>query len=546
MTESRREALKLALGSGAVLATGAIEPAQAFARAAPGAPAPVTWGKGPEGRRKADLGSGHYRNPIIPGDYPDPTVLKDGEDYYMTHSSFDAMPGLLIWHSRDLVNWAPLGCALDRPLGTVFACDLVKHDGRYFIYIPFMKAPWSQGLKDFANTYVIYSQSITGPWSDPVDLGIGGYIDPGHVVGEDGTRWLYLSGVSRVRLTPDGLATAGKVEHAYDGWHYPDDWIVDGYSLEGPKLFRRGDWFYLISAVGGTGGPPTGHMVIAARSRSASGPWENCPHNPIVRTVSDAEPWHSRGHATAVEGPGGQWYLVYHGYENGYRTLGRQTLLEPIAWTADGWPKALGGDLSRPLPMPPSRPTGEAPLRLSDDFAQSAIGTRWALHLDAAPDPTLAQSRDGMMWLRAKGDGPHNATMLTQQVGERAYQCEVTVDFDAGTEAGLLLYFSDRLFLGIGHDGQRMITYGGGRPGYWREPAPATQRIHLRVVNDHHIVTYFWSLDGKAWTRHAIRAEASGCHANAMQDLSSLRPALYAAGKGHARFRDYRFTAMAN
>jgi xylan 1,4-beta-xylosidase len=274
------------------------------------------------------------------------------------------------------------------------------------------------------------------------------------------------------------------------------------------------------------------------------GPWENCPHNPIVRTQHDAEPWHSRGHATAVEGPGGQWYLVYHGYENGYRTLGRQTLLEPIAWTADGWPRALGGDLSKPLPMPAARPVGE-PLLLSDNFSSSAIGTRWTLHLDASPDPALAQVRDGAMWLMAKGDGPHNATVLTQQLGDRGYQCDVTVEFDAGTEAGLLLFFSDRLFLGIGHDGQRMITYGGGRPGYWREPAPATQRIHLRVVNDHHIVTYYWSLDGKTWTRHAIRAEASGCHANAMQDLSSLRPALYAAGKGHARFSDYRFAALA-
>ena len=153
--------------------------------------------------------------------------------------------------------------------------------------------------------------------------------------------------------------------------------------------------------------------------------------------------------------------------------------------------------------------------------------------------------RGGALHLRAKGEGPHNATVLTQQMGQRAYEISVAIDLDAGAQGGLLLYFSDRLFLGLGHDGTRMITFGGGRPGYWREPAPATQRIHLRIVNDHHIVTYYWSIDGESWTRHAIRAEASGCHANTMQDLASLRPALYAAGQGEVRFRDYRFRVSA-
>src|SRR3546814_7355105 len=86
----------------------------------------------------------------------------------------------------------------------------------------------------------------------------------------------------------------------------------------------------MITAVGGTAGPPTGHMVIAARSKSIHGPWENCPANPLVRTRSAVEKWWSRGHATLVEGPAGDWWSVYHGYENGYWTLGRQALLDPV------------------------------------------------------------------------------------------------------------------------------------------------------------------------------------------------------------------------
>ena len=424
--ENRRDAIRLALGGAGALAlsggTGAVG-----ARANSPVPAVPQWRRDTEGRRRADLGNGTYRNPVLAGDWPDPTVLKDGEDYYLTHSAFDQSPGLLIWHSRDLVNWTPLCTALARPLGTVFACDLVKHEGRYYIYIPFMQALWSPALPSFANTYVIHADAITGPWSEPVDVGVGGYIDPGHVVGEDGHRYLFLSGVSRVRLSADGLRAEGPIEHAYNGWRYPDDWIVEGFSLEGPKLMRRGGWFYLFSAVGGTSGPATGHMVIVARSRSVHGPWENCPHNPMVRTRTVDEPWHSRGHATAVEGPGGQWYLVYHGYENGYHTLGRQTLLEPIEWTADGWPKALGGDLSRPLPF--VRAGTPAPLApQSDDFTKDSLGLRWTRLINGSPGEGGVKIGGGHMVLAAKGSGPQDATVVTQMVGERAYRIEATLE----------------------------------------------------------------------------------------------------------------------
>ena len=190
---------------------------------------------GIEGQRIADLGDGTYRNPVLSGDFPDPSVLRDGADYYLTTSSFDASPGLLIHHSRDLVNWAPLTFALPRPLTTVFAVDLVKHGGRYFIYIPFIPSPWAPEFGSAPRIFVISADRIEGPWSDPVDLGITGAIDPGHVVGEDGKRYLFLNGVRRVRLAGDGLATDGPVEHVYDGWRYPDDWVTEAYAPGGAQ-----------------------------------------------------------------------------------------------------------------------------------------------------------------------------------------------------------------------------------------------------------------------------------------------------------------------
>ena len=546
---SRRAAMKLALG-GVSMAPGAAralgDSLKSSTPLTPGLsdePAQHTWARGFEGQRKADLGDGDFLNPVLSGDYPDPSILRDGDDFYMTHSSFDAAPGLLIWHSRDLVNWRPLGPALAKPLGTVFAVDIAKHDGRYFIYIPFMKAEWSPPLASFANIYVIHAPSMSGPWSEPIDLGIGGLIDPGHVVGEDGQRYLFFNDGKRVRLTADGLKTAGRVETAYEAWRYPDDWITEAWSPEGPKLFRRGGFFYLVNAVGGTSGPATGHMIVVARSRSINGPWESCPHNPIQRTRSVAERWWSRGHATCVEGPGGRWFMVYHGYENGFQTLGRQTLLEPVEWTVDGWFRAAGGDLSQPL----AKPEGEAVIHgmpHSDAFAQSRMGQLWTLYASPPSESARVAVADGSLTLAAKGSGPHDCSPLTQQVGDRAYEVQVQLKLVGDAHGGLLLFFDDRLFLGMGIDGQRMTTYRGGKVSYWTEPAPAARQMYLRITNDRQIVTFHYSLDGRNWTRHAVRSEVSGYNANTVDNLLSLRPALFAAGGGKVIFRDFRYRAL--
>lgn len=323
-------------------------------------PAPA-WGRGIENQRRANLGNGTYRNPVMGGDYPDPTILRVGERYYMTFSSFESSPALVLFRSTNLVDWEPVGSACPAPWGSVFATDLVEHAGRYYMYIPFMPTSWSR--VDEPTIAVMWSDDIEGEWNGPFDTGLRGYIDPGHAVGEDGERYLFLNGVDRVRLSDDGLAADGEAERVYDGWRYPADWVVEAYSLEGPKHMVRDGWHYLVSAVGGTAGPATGHMIIVARSRSIHGPWQNMPANPLLRCTDAAQPWHSRGHGTLFEGPGGQWYVIYHAYERGAQGLGRQILLEPVDWTEDGWPAARGGDLADPLPLPGGG-TGVLPPRL--------------------------------------------------------------------------------------------------------------------------------------------------------------------------------------
>ncbi|MFM6854710.1 MAG: family 43 glycosylhydrolase [Sphingopyxis sp.] len=503
----------------------------------------MVWARGVEGQRRADLGNGTFLNPVFAGDHPDPSLLRVGDDYYLTFSSFDAYPGIMIWHSRDLVNWAPVGSALTRPIGSVWAPDLTAHNGRFYCYIPARTA-------DYKSIYVIHADRIGGPWSAPIDLGLNIHIDPCHVRDTDGTRWLFLSGGDRVRLSADGLSTAGPVEHVYDPWHYPTDWVVETFAPEGPKLTRRDGWWYMTTAVGGTAGPPTGHMVIMARSRSLAGPWQNDPANPIIRTQDAREKWWSRGHATPFEGPDGAWWMLYHGYENGYWTLGRQALLEPVTWGADGWLKPQGGDLSTPLAKPVDRGAQPHGMALSDDFSRDRLGESWAFYNPGPNERARVRRADGAMIMAAKGTSPTDCSPLCVLAGDQRYQFEVDVEVQGGADAGLLLFYNSRLYAGLGLNarGLTMHRYGLQRARgavLGADGAPA-QRLRLRVTNDRNIVTiHTRAPDDADWRKFDVQMEVSGYHHNVAYDFLSLRPALYCAGgSGQAVFRDFRYAAL--
>lgn len=504
------------------------------------------WARGLEGQRKADLGNGFFLNPIMPGDHPDPSILKDGDDYYMTFSSFDAYPGLVIWHSKDLVNWQPVTAALKTPIGSVWAPELAKHGNRYYLYIPTRHK--NQGLQGTGSIYAIWADDIRGPWSEPVDLG-NPRIDPGHAVGEDGKRYLFLSGGDRVQLADDGLSIVGEMEHVYDGWVYPEEWDVEAFAQEGPKITQHGEYYYMILAEGGTAGPATGHMVVVARSKSIHGPWENAPHNPIIRTLSPKEAWWSRGHATLVEGPAVdghvQWYMVYHAYENGYYNLGRQCLLEPIEWTDDGWFRAAGGDVSRPQPLPVANLAVTHGMALSDDFSQDKSGIQWGFY---DPQPQHGQRyrlEAGALVIRSVGSTPADCSPLTCVSGDRAYRFEVEVEAGEGATGGVLLFYSRRLYVGLGFNRDQLFMHRYGTERLMpMAPHMNGRRLFMRVTNRDHVVTIHTSADGQVWHKFGVQMEVSGYHHNVAFDFLSLRPGLYAAGEGEVRFRNFRYEAL--
>jgi xylan 1,4-beta-xylosidase len=502
------------------------------------------WAKGVENQRKADLGNGSYLNPVMPGDHPDPSILKDGDDYYMTFSSFDAYPGLVIWHSKDLVNWQPVTAALTTNIGSVWAPDLVRHAGRYYIYIPTRLK--DQGLLGVGSNYVIHADDIRGPWSEPIDLK-NPRIDPGHAVGEDGKRYLFVSGGDRVQLADDGLSIVSEMEHVYDGWQYPEEWDVEAFAQEGPKITRHGDYFYMVLAEGGTAGPATGHMVICARSKSIHGPWENAPHNPILRTQSPQEAWWSRGHATLVEGPGdGQWYMVYHAYEKGFYTLGRQMLLEPIEWTADGWFRMRDDSGSAAaIPMPVLNRAVPHGLALSDDFSRNKMGIQWGFYNPAPRATPRFAYCDGALVIKGIGSSPADCSPLTCVNGDRSYRFEVEVEIGEGATGGVLLFYSRRLYVGLGFNDDNFIMHRYGTERVLPRPVHAAgRRLFMRVTNREHVVTIHTSVDGQHWHKFGTQMEVSGYHHNVAFDFLSLRPGLYAVGGGEVAFRNFQYEAL--
>jgi beta-xylosidase len=467
--------------------------------------------------------------PLIAGDYPDPSVIRVGGDYYMTHSSFRYAPGLLIWHSTDFVHWVPVGHALSEYDGDVWAPDLVYHNGEFAIYYP------TNG-----STHVITAKRVEGPWSRPIDLHVGG-IDPGHVVGPDGTRYLHLSGGYAVPLTQDGLAVQGTPAKVFEAWPIPSDWRIEGVCLESPKLVRRGDYYYLLVAQGGTAGPATSHMVVAARSRSPLGPWEYSPYNPVIRTCSRAERWWSRGHGTLIELANGEWVIVHHGYLAGFHTLGRQTLVTPIEWTPDGWFRALPETAANAAPA--SRPS------LSDDFTGHALGWQWGCFDEA--DPTRYATGSGGLSIRAKGDSPADCAPLCCIPQDRAYSVEADLEIeDSEAVGGLFLFYNPKAYFGLMvKDGRIWQVNGDDRwpvadIGVSDDAASAPMRVSLKITNDRHEIDYASRLPKRDWLPAGGSTEASGYHHNVFGGFVSLRVALCAMGRGIVRVKRFVYNVL--
>ncbi|MHA6523599.1 glycoside hydrolase family 43 protein [Tessaracoccus sp. G1721] len=308
-----------------------------------------------------------HRNivPVMPGFWSDPTVCRTPDGYALAHSSFEYFPGAPVHRSTDLVEWEQVGNVVTRPeqadLTTggassgIYGSTLRHHDGKFWFITTNM-------VEIGSGQHLFTADSLEGPWSDPVRIPVVG-IDPDIAWDEDGTclvTWCgFPDGIQQVTVNP---ATGEVLDGPRPLWNG-----TGMRNPEGPHLYRVGGWWYLLIAEGGT---DRGHSVSVARGRSPLGPFEGNPANPILTHRSTDHPVQSTGHADLVEGPGGQWFAVYHGTRpHGgfpeFHVLGRETFLSPVEWV-DGWPVFVD-----PAEDYPARDHG-----VDDDFT-GALHARW-------------------------------------------------------------------------------------------------------------------------------------------------------------------------
>lgn len=347
-------------------------------------------------------GPDEYRNPIVAGFHPDPSITRVGNDYYLVNSTFSWVPGLPIFHSRDLVNWKQIGNAIDRP-GMVnfgkadlsrglFAPTIRHHDGIFYIVNTCFYC---------GGNFVVTAKDPAGPWSDPVWLpDLGGGIDPSLFFDDDGKVYIVNNDVP-----PDGkedypghraiwiqefdaksLKTLGPRTVLVSGGF--DISTKPGY-IEGPHLFKKDGFYYLTAAEGGTG---TMHAQMIWRSKSPTGPFTGFAGNPILTQRDLARdrsmPIEAAGHADLVETQNGDWWVVFLGirpYDSqGRFNTGRETFLLPVTWN-DGWPHILPH--GKPIPWVHAKPNLPAqpaaktpttgPMVIRDEFDGTVLAPYW-------------------------------------------------------------------------------------------------------------------------------------------------------------------------
>ena len=495
-----------------------------------------------------------YFNPVIEFDKPDVTVLREGEDYFLTgsHSTFPSLP---IYHSKDLVHWNLLYFAITDPDLKVWggAPDLVKVGDTYYLYL----------MNGRNGINVMTCKDIwKGDWTDPKPLHLGpvkkedwpeganvdhwdynlGFIDPGHVIGEDGKRYLFVSGGFMVQLSDDGLSVVTKPKKVYEPWPIPEEWAIEGYYIEAMSLFKRGDYFYLMAAQGGTFGPPTGHMAVSMRSKSVFGPWEHSPYNPIVHAKSPKDPWWCRGHATVLDDVEGNWHIIYHAEEKGFRNHGRKTLLEPIVWDENGWfhvPEGVNPEDELPMPAGTEVPNT---LQRSDAFEGPGLGLQWGVK-----DRDLYRKenwcfRDGGLALKAFGETLPEGMQLVQMTGDHEWEMSVEVYPETDACGGIGVYLCPECYVSLELCNGEMAVSRPARGGaYWRKQI-GKKAVKMKMTCREQMVTLRYE-DDEGWHRVQFDTEISTWCTDSFGAVPAT-PMIFSYGKNATLFKNAVYTTI--
>lgn len=406
----------------------------------------------------------YYTNPILKGFYPDPSICRVGDDYYLVNSSFEYYPGVPIFHSKDLINWQQIGHVLNRPSqlnldsvrasGGIYAPTIRYHNGTFYMITTLI------GTKEGGNFFVT-AKSPAGPWSEPQWLpkeATG--IDPSLFFDDDGK--VYYTGnkkpINQAQVTRYRQIWLQEVDlknRTFVGERsiiLEEGALYNAENAEAPHIYKKEGYYYLIIAEGGTF---ENHAVTIFRSKNITGPYESNKKNPILthRHLGLNYPITSTGHADLVDTKDGNWWMVLLGvrkYGGLHYNLGRETFLAKVDWQ-DGWPIVnLGDGKVLVKQLKPNLPSFNAQLEsLRDDFAADTLYHYWNFLRTPRTDFWSLQKRKGFLRLNLSKEEITNLVspaFIGRRQQDTSFQVETAIQFTPKKEnelAGLVLMMNN-------------------------------------------------------------------------------------------------------
>jgi len=441
------------------------------------------------------------QNPILPGDHPDPTIVRIGDVYWTTSTSGNWAPEFPLYHSIDLRHWIAAGPVFSHTpewaSGSFWAPELVVDHGRVLVYYVGRKRGGPLCVA------VATAAGPAGPYTDhgPILCQPDGSIDPSFVRDEHGLPFLIWKedGNSEGKPTPIwAQQLSGDLLHLIGSKtqlivNDPASW--EGGVVEGPYVFRHAGRFYLFYAGNACCGAACHYAEGVARADQLFGPWEKDPANPIIRPNAA---WKCPGHGTTVETPSGRDYFLYHAYPAvGAVSLGRESVLDAIGWDSKGWPTINSGH----------GPSGGLLLGEAagvkkpfvDNFRQPILDPEWKWPIDHAP---IFYTGNGRLVLESSAD--EVPAFLGRSLMTSAYVATVGVNTSGGAEGGLGLIGDAETRLVLSIKGNRLEIFritSKSREELWQTELGTAAVVWLRMSSGGNAEAIFsYSLDQKQWT----------------------------------------------
>ena len=461
-----------------------------------------------------------YQNPIIPGFHPDPSVCRVGEDYYLVNSSFEYFPGVPIFHSKDLIHWEQIGHCLTRdsqlnleksmPSGGIFAPTIRYYNGRFYMITTLIKDRPEGGMEE--GNFLVHTTDPAGEWSDPVWIKQGG-IDPS-LYFEEGKCYLVSNPNNTIMLSQIDPLTGAFIAEPKAIWRG-----TGGRYPEGPHIYKKDGWYYLMIAEGGT---EFAHMVTIARSREIDGIYESNPANPILTHVNrnaQINQIQATGHADLVQAHDGSWWMVclaFRTMDGFHHLLGRETFLAPVRWDTNAWP-VVNGDgtiaLKMDVPTLPIYPLEETSGKVT--FDEDKLGFEWNYLRNPNRSKYNLDSKKGYLRLYPSTvtlDDNDSPTFIGRRQEDIDFACTTSVCLQADgstgrDEAGLTIYMNSSfhydIFLQKEENGKQSIVlrYRVGDIKHIEKKIPTNDAstVYLQVKGDIRSYSFAYSTDNQTF-----------------------------------------------